>query len=104
MAMTDVTADRLRMLIDATLPEDMLDWVVRPGHEVLSFDGPEPTIRAMLDRLVWTKAVWSAAIAGRGALRELGAIDDESGCPMEWERQRLAERPLRPAVLRGTNR
>ena len=47
------------------LPDEELDREIRPGHEVLDFDGPEPTVRAMLDRLVWTKEVWTAAIAGR---------------------------------------
>ncbi|MEU8247225.1 AraC family transcriptional regulator [Nonomuraea sp. NPDC048916] len=47
------------------LTDEQLDTVVRPGHEVLAFDGPEPTVRLMLDRLIWTKEVWNAAIAGR---------------------------------------
>jgi AraC-like DNA-binding protein len=46
------------------LSDEQLDREIRPGHEVLSFDGPEPTVRAMLDKLVWTKEVWTAAIAG----------------------------------------
>jgi AraC family transcriptional regulator len=37
---------------------------IRPGHQVLSFDGPEPSVWAMLDRLVWTKEVWAAAMNG----------------------------------------
>jgi hypothetical protein len=41
-----------------------VDREVRPGCEVLSFDGPEPTVRLMLDRLVWTKEVWVAAMVG----------------------------------------
>lgn len=53
-------------LIDqaASLPDAALDRIIRPGHVVLTFDGPEPTLRAMLDRLVWTKEVWAAAILG----------------------------------------
>jgi AraC-like DNA-binding protein len=47
------------------LTDDQLDREIRPGHEVLSFDGPEPTVRVMLERLVWAKEVWTAAIAGR---------------------------------------
>jgi AraC family transcriptional regulator len=159
----------------AQLPDEALDRQIRPGHEVLSFDGPEPTVRAMLDRLVWTKEVWTAAIAGRdfpdgadrsieglrtrlasageefvalarrvrdggqwdhvfvdamcdppqsftfggviahvitfsahrrqvliGALEELGVEEITSGCPIEWERMRAAERPHPPAVVRGT--
>jgi AraC family transcriptional regulator len=59
-AMTDA-------LIDAaeTLDPRSMDIEVRPGHVVLAFDGPETTVRTMLDRLVWTKEVWAAAIEGR---------------------------------------
>ncbi|MGH3714908.1 MAG: helix-turn-helix domain-containing protein [Micromonosporaceae bacterium] len=49
----------------AGLTDEQLDRAIRPGHTVLSFDGPEPNVRAMLERLVFTKEVWSAAIAGR---------------------------------------
>jgi AraC family transcriptional regulator len=49
----------------STLTEEQLDRKIRPGHVVLSFDGPEATVRQMLDRLVWTKEVWLAAIEGR---------------------------------------
>lgn len=48
----------------AATVEHLLDVEVRPGHVVLTFDGPEPTLRVMLDRLVWTKEVWTAAIEG----------------------------------------
>lgn len=47
------------------LPDAALDRELRPGHVVLCFDGPEPSVRAMLQKLVWTKEVWAAAIAGR---------------------------------------
>lgn len=46
------------------LTDEQLDREIRPGHEVLAFDGPEPTVRSMLDRLVWTKEVWVAAMTG----------------------------------------
>ena len=49
----------------STLTDQQLDREIRPGHQVLSFDGPEATVRQMLDRLVWTKEVWVAAIDGR---------------------------------------
>lgn len=49
----------------AATVEHLLDVEVRPGHVVLEFDGAEPTLRVMLDRLVWTKEVWTAAIEGR---------------------------------------
>ncbi|WP_283135729.1 helix-turn-helix domain-containing protein [Rhizohabitans arisaemae] len=47
------------------LTDDDLDREVRPGHVVHHFDGPEATARQMLDRLVWTKEVWVAAMEGR---------------------------------------
>jgi AraC family transcriptional regulator len=49
----------------ATLSDEALDRHVRPGLVVHSFEGPEPDVRTMLDRIVFTKEVWTAAIAGR---------------------------------------
>lgn len=49
----------------ATLSDDALDRPVRPGLTVHAFEGPEPDVRTMLDRLIFTKEVWTAAIAGR---------------------------------------
>ena len=49
----------------AALSDEALDRPVRPGLVVHSFEGPEPDVRTMLDRLVFTKEVWTAAIAGR---------------------------------------
>ncbi len=56
------------------LSDQQLDREIRPGHTVLTFDGPEPTVRAMLDRLVWTKEVWVAAMNGTDAPRGDGDI------------------------------
>nr|WP_246344949.1 helix-turn-helix domain-containing protein [Conexibacter arvalis] len=159
----------------ALLTDDQLDRELRPGHVVLSFDGPEPSARAMLDRLVWTKEVWTAAIGGTalppagdrtiaalrtrfaaagdafvalarriaergqwddlfvdalcdppqsftfggavahvltfsahrrevlaGVLAELDGREREPGCPLEWERARVAPAPRAAAELRGT--
>ncbi len=47
------------------LSDEQLDREIRPGNQVLSFDGPEPSVRAMLDALVCAKEVWAAAITGR---------------------------------------
>jgi AraC family transcriptional regulator len=47
------------------LSDEALDRHVRPGLVVHSFEGPEPDVRTMLDRIVFTKEVWTAAIAGR---------------------------------------
>ena len=49
----------------ATLSEEALDRAMRPGWVVHSFEGPEPDVRTILDRIVFTKEVWTAAIAGR---------------------------------------
>ena len=49
----------------ATLSDDALDRQVRPGLVVHDFEGPEPDLRTMLERIVFTKEVWTAAIGGR---------------------------------------
>jgi len=49
----------------ATLADDALDRQVRPGLIVHHFEGPEPDVRTMLERLIFTKEVWTAAIGGR---------------------------------------
>ncbi|HEX6975124.1 MAG TPA: DinB family protein, partial [Vicinamibacterales bacterium] len=49
----------------ATLPDEALDRHVRPGLIVHEFEGPEPDLRTMLERIVFTLEVWTAAIGGR---------------------------------------
>jgi AraC-like DNA-binding protein len=49
----------------AALPDDALDRAVRPGLVVHDFEGPEPDVRTMLERIIFTKEVWTAAIGGR---------------------------------------
>lgn len=49
----------------ATLPDDALDRAVRPGLVVHEFEGPEPDVRTMLERIIFTQEVWTAAIGGR---------------------------------------
>ncbi len=49
----------------AALRDAALDRAMRPGLVVHAFEGPEPDVRTMLDRVVFTKEVWTAAIAGR---------------------------------------
>ena len=49
----------------ASLPDEALDRPVRPGFVVHDFEGPEPDVRTMLERIVFTKEVWTAAIGGR---------------------------------------
>ena len=67
----------------ATLPEDALDRHVRPGLVVHSFEGPEPDVRTMLDRVVFTKEVWTAAIVG-------GDIPTERDRSIAGQQARLA--------------
>ena len=80
-----------RQLLDAaaTLPEAKLDRPVdiAPGvaHD---FPAERPTVRDMLERLVYSKEMWTAAIAGREAppddrgrsLRELRERFERSRC------------------------
>ena len=49
----------------AALSNDALDRPLRPGLVVHDFEGPEPDARTMLERIVFTKEVWTAAIGGR---------------------------------------
>jgi len=49
----------------ATLSDEALDRPVRPALVVHAFEGPEPDVRTMLDRIVFTREVWTAAIGGR---------------------------------------
>jgi AraC-like DNA-binding protein len=49
----------------ATLSNDALDRHVRPGFQIHDFEGPEPDVRTMLERIVFTQEVWTAAIGGR---------------------------------------
>ena len=49
----------------AMVPDDALDRPIRPGLVVHEFEGPEPDVRTMLERIVFTKEVWTAAIGGR---------------------------------------
>lgn len=41
-------------------------WVteIAPGQTVLEWDGPEPSVGAVLGAIVWSKEVWLATIAG----------------------------------------
>ena len=38
---------------------------ISPGQVVLDWDGPEPSVGAVLGAIVWTKQVWLACIEGR---------------------------------------
>ena len=47
------------------LPDEALDEPVRLEPRTVAFQGATPSLRSMLDRLVFTKEMWSAAIGGR---------------------------------------
>src|SRR5262249_13796634 len=49
----------------AALSDEALDRHVRPGLVVHDFEGPEPDVRTMLERIVFPMEVWPAAIGGR---------------------------------------
>ena len=53
-------------LLDRAAQLTPQQWVaeVAPGQTVLEWDGPEPSVGAVLGALVWNKEVWLATIAG----------------------------------------
>ncbi|MCZ2849683.1 helix-turn-helix domain-containing protein [Modestobacter sp. VKM Ac-2978] len=55
-----------RALLDLAkgLPEDEYRRSRAPGLEVLRWDGPEESLAAVLDHLVWATEVWLAAVEG----------------------------------------
>ncbi|MCA9562633.1 MAG: DinB family protein [Myxococcales bacterium] len=58
----------------AELPDGALDQPVRPGLVIHEFEGPEPDLRTMLERIIFTKEVWTAAIEGE----EVPPRDDQT--------------------------
>ncbi|GAB3696273.1 helix-turn-helix domain-containing protein [Nocardiopsis oceani] len=71
----DDTAFLIRMAAD--LPEAEFRRVREPDRTVLTWDGPEGSIAATLDHLVWTKEIWLASIEGSD-VPERGADDPAS--------------------------
>jgi len=59
--------DDTRALIDHAkqLPEADFRRELRPGQVVSEWEGPEPSVASVLERTVFTKEVWLAAILGR---------------------------------------
>lgn len=49
----------------AVLSETQWMQAISPGQVVLDWDGPEPSLAAVLGAIVWTKEVWLATIEGR---------------------------------------
>lgn len=77
MVLHDVDdTDHLIELV-ATLDPAERERELAPGRAVLSWDGPEPSVAAVLDNLVWTKEVWFASIAGKVEPTRGGRSPDE---------------------------
>jgi AraC family transcriptional regulator len=49
----------------AVLSKEQWTEEISPGQVVLDWDGPEPSVGAVLGAIVWTKEVWLATIEGR---------------------------------------
>lgn len=58
--------DDTRALVDLAkqLSDEDYRRELRPGHQVLTWEGDEPSVACVLERLVYTKEVWIAAILG----------------------------------------
>jgi AraC family transcriptional regulator len=54
-------------LIEQSIALSKEQWAdeISPGQVVLEWDGPEPSVGAVLGAIVWTKEVWLATIEGR---------------------------------------
>jgi len=54
-------------LIDKASQLSKNQWLeeISPGQVILDWDGPEPSVGAVLGAIVWTKEVWLATIEGR---------------------------------------
>lgn len=60
--------DDTRDLIDLAkqLSDEDYRRELQPGHQVMTWEGEEPSIACVLERTVFTKEVWIAAILGEG--------------------------------------
>ncbi len=59
-------ADTAYLINQATqLSKDQWTEEISPGQVILDWDGPEPSVGAVLGAIVWTKEVWLATIEGR---------------------------------------
>jgi AraC-like DNA-binding protein len=59
-------ADTAYLIASASaLTETQWRQDISPGQTVLDWDGPEPSVAAVLAAIVWTKEVWLATIEGR---------------------------------------
>jgi hypothetical protein len=71
------------------LPDDEYRRVRAAGLQVVEWDGPEESLAALLDRLVWTTEVWLAAVEGadhpaRGADDPAALLDRHDEAAPRW--------------------
>ncbi|MDG4663046.1 helix-turn-helix domain-containing protein [Mycobacterium sp. 236(2023)] len=64
MVVHDVDDTAHLLAAAAGLTSEQWTAEVRPGQTVLEWDGPEPSVGAVLGTIVWSKEVWLATIAG----------------------------------------
>ena len=64
MVVHDVDDTAHLLAVAAGLSTEQWLAEVRPGQTVLEWDGPEPSVGAVLGTIVWSKQVWLATIAG----------------------------------------
>jgi AraC family transcriptional regulator len=81
LMVTHDIADTSYLITQATgLSKDQWTEEISPGQVVLEWDGPEPSVGAVLGAIVWTKEVWLATIEGRD-FPGRGATQPESTTP-----------------------
>ena len=83
--------DDTRELLDLAkqLPAEAYRSKVRPGQQVLCFDGPDESVAAVLTHQVATKEIWLAAIEGEdfpspGADDPAGLLDRHDAVAGRW--------------------
>lgn len=78
MLVHDVADTAYLIGLAARLTESQWVQEISPGQVVLEWDGPEPSVAAVLGAAVWTKEVWLATIEGRDfPTRTLPATPEE---------------------------
>lgn len=65
MVAHDVADTAYLIDVATALSKDQWNKDVSPGQVVLEWDGPEPSVGAVLGATVWAKEVWLATIEGR---------------------------------------
>jgi AraC family transcriptional regulator len=65
MVAHDVADTAYLINLAAVLSKEQWTEEISPGQVVLDWDGPEPSVGAVLGAIVWTKEVWLATIEGR---------------------------------------